>query len=88
MLLLGDAAGLVSPLTGEGIPYAMQSGIKGADCAIKYFEDQTSLIESYTRAIDPITEEINNYGLTLQNKLFGSDLHRKNIIKRCYSNAN
>jgi len=33
-LLLGDAAGLVDPFLGEGIPYAIQSGKIAAECII------------------------------------------------------
>lgn len=65
IILLGDAAGLASPLTGEGIPYALGSGIIAADCATKFFEEQLPLVESYTKAIKPLSREINDYALTL-----------------------
>jgi geranylgeranyl reductase family protein len=35
ILLCGDAAGLVDPLTGEGIAYALKSGQIAADCAVE-----------------------------------------------------
>ncbi len=34
-MLVGDSAGLVSPATGEGISYAIESGILAADIAVK-----------------------------------------------------
>ena len=71
MILLGDSAGLASTLTGEGIPYAMEGGIIGANSAIQYFEDQIPLVESYSNDIQPISTEINKYAIILQNKLFG-----------------
>jgi len=85
-ILLGDAAGLASPLTGEGIPYALESGIIAANCATKFFEEQIPLVKSYTKAIEPLSREINDYALTLQNRMFGSDAHRRHIVKMCTSN--
>lgn len=86
VLLLGDAAGLASPLTGEGIPYALESGIIAANSVIKYFEDQVPIVESYTNDIMPVSTEINKYAMVLQNKLFGSDSHRKRFVKMCSQN--
>ncbi|MCK4901781.1 MAG: geranylgeranyl reductase family protein [Thermoplasmatales archaeon] len=86
VILLGDAAGLASPLTGEGIPYALESGIIGANSVIRYFEDQIPIVDSYTDGITPISTEINKYAMILQNKLFGSDSHRRRIVKMCSQN--
>jgi len=86
ILLLGDAAGLASPLTGEGIPYALESGIIAANSVLKYFEDQIPIVESYTNDMIPISTEINNYAMILQNKLFGSDSHRRRVVKMCSQN--
>ncbi len=35
MLLCGDAAGLVHPLTGEGIPYALESGLAAGEASLR-----------------------------------------------------
>jgi flavin-dependent dehydrogenase len=35
MLLVGDAAGAVNPMNGEGIAYAMESGEMAADVAVQ-----------------------------------------------------
>lgn len=86
IILLGDAAGLASPLTGEGIPYALESGIIASNSVSKYFEDQIPIIESYSNGITPITTELNKYAMILQNKLFGSDSHRRRIVKMCTQN--
>lgn len=51
MLVAGDAAGLVDPLTGEGIYYALRSGQIAAECVIDYFQDKIPL-SAYTRAVD------------------------------------
>ncbi|MFW9806951.1 MAG: geranylgeranyl reductase family protein [Candidatus Thorarchaeota archaeon] len=42
-MLVGDAAGLVSPLTGEGISYAIQSGKLAAKVAIDAVNNKTPL---------------------------------------------
>lgn len=42
-MLVGDAAGLVSPLTGEGISFAIQSGILAARIASETIEAKTPL---------------------------------------------
>lgn len=44
-MLLGDAAGLVDPLTGEGIRYALQSGIFAAQAVIQ--KDTPSQVTTY-----------------------------------------
>ena len=41
ILLAGDAAGLVEPITGEGIAFAMQSGFFAAKSIIKAIEERT-----------------------------------------------
>jgi geranylgeranyl reductase family protein len=45
-LLLGDAAGLVDPFLGEGISYAIQSGIIAADCI------STNNVRNYRKRIE------------------------------------
>lgn len=56
VLLAGDAAGLVDPITGEGIGYAMQSGqlaAKAALAALNAGRPQTAL-SHYRRALRPM----------------------------------
>ncbi|AWZ19661.1 Geranylgeranyl reductase [Roseovarius sp. TM1035] len=56
VLLAGDAAGLVDPITGEGIGYAMQSGqlaAKAALTALNAGRPQTAL-SHYRRALRPV----------------------------------
>jgi len=56
VLLAGDAAGLVDPITGEGIAYAMKSGQLAAHSAAAAIADGTSdtAMTHYQRAIRPI----------------------------------
>lgn len=86
-ILLGDAAGLVSPLSGEGIAYALESGIIAANCSINFFEKKTSLVENYTKSISHLAKEINDYALTLQKKVYGSNFRRKLFVKMCANNT-
>lgn len=51
VMLAGDAAGLVDPLTGEGIYYALRSGQMAADAAAALLDRDASL-DGYTRAVD------------------------------------
>lgn len=56
VLLAGDAAGLVDPITGEGIGYAMQSGQLAASAAIAALNvghPETALTR-YRRALRPV----------------------------------
>ena len=53
---------------------------------INYYEDQVPIVESYTKDITPISTEINKYAMVLQNKLFGSDSHRRRVVKMCSQN--
>lgn len=52
LLLAGDAAGLVDPLIGEGIPYALLSGRIAADTALRYLADGSpTLLAAYPAII-------------------------------------
>jgi menaquinone-9 beta-reductase len=52
LFLIGDAARVVEPFTGEGIYYAMRSGELAAEAITKIFrgEDRQSAINEFTRA--------------------------------------
>jgi geranylgeranyl reductase family protein len=49
-LLVGDAAGLIEPLTGEGISYACQSGELAAQSIVSYF-GKPELAAAYSRLV-------------------------------------
>lgn len=53
VLLVGDAAGLVDAMTGEGIFFAMESGKQAAVTIVNYFERGESL-NAYLRRINTI----------------------------------
>lgn len=59
LLLVGDAAGLVDPITGEGIYFAMLSGIKASNAIISALRtNDKNKIDKYTNEIDEITKNI------------------------------
>ena len=52
VVVAGDAAGLTDPLTGEGIYYAIRSGLLAAKCCHSYLLGETSSLESYTKLVN------------------------------------
>ena len=49
-LVCGDSAGLVDPLTAEGIQYAIESGIFAAEAAVDFLRDGSPLV-AYTERV-------------------------------------
>jgi geranylgeranyl reductase family protein len=52
VLIIGDAAGLTDPMTGEGIFYAVKSAKIAAETCSEYFRGKISSLESYTERIN------------------------------------
>ncbi|TMG02032.1 MAG: NAD(P)/FAD-dependent oxidoreductase [Chloroflexi bacterium] len=50
--LVGDAAGLIDPLSGEGIHMAFASGRLAADHTLRYLAGETASMAGYERAVD------------------------------------
>ena len=60
LLLVGDGAGFVDPITGEGIYFAVLSGIKAANTIVKAIKnDDINIIDEYIYEIYNITKSIN-----------------------------
>lgn len=57
LLLVGDAAGLADPLSGEGIAHALHSGLLAADSILAALDSGDFSMNSYQAAIE---QEINN----------------------------
>ncbi len=51
-LVVGDAAGLLEPFTGEGIGYAVRSGQLAADSIIQFLRGRSSSLSSYGDRLD------------------------------------
>jgi len=54
-ILLGEAACFVSPWSGEGISFALRSGMAAANALNSHFDDA---LERYKKACEPLVEEI------------------------------
>jgi flavin-dependent dehydrogenase len=53
--LVGEAAGLISPSTGEGISFALRSG---EECARALNTNITDALQEYIRLCKPLVSEI------------------------------
>ncbi|MEY4984363.1 MAG: hypothetical protein RIR62_2629 [Pseudomonadota bacterium] len=60
VLLAGDAAGFVDPITGEGIAWAVKSGAQAAEAAAEALARGTpdAALDCYSRRIRPVQAEI------------------------------
>jgi digeranylgeranylglycerophospholipid reductase len=54
VLLVGDAAGLTNPITGAGIPAAVQSGIMAASAARAWFAGDPTAPETYREDLEDL----------------------------------
>jgi geranylgeranyl reductase family protein len=52
VILLGDAAGMVDPLTGEGIYYALKSAHLAAEAISEFIRGKTTDLSGYQQSID------------------------------------
>jgi geranylgeranyl reductase family protein len=60
VLLCGDAAGLVEPITGEGIAFAMQSGLYAAEAIIEAAASGRDALPCYQRRYRKITRDFDH----------------------------
>ncbi len=77
VLLAGDAAGLVDPMTGEGIGHAIASGRMAAEAALAALSGgrPEAALPHYARALAPLQSEL-AYARRLQALVFGRLTHR------------
>jgi geranylgeranyl reductase family protein len=72
VLLAGDAAGLVDPITGEGIAYAMQSGAYAAQSVLEALNGKTRNVNTeYRKRCAVITDEL-SYAARIRYFLFSA----------------
>lgn len=69
VLLAGDAAGLVDPITGEGIAFAMESGHLAAQAVIGALKGGEAALPRYTRSLRPALRAI-GHGKALRHLFF------------------
>ena len=87
VLLLGDAAGFVDPIMGDGIAYALESGILAGKAVDMFLTERGDLVFEYTRAVKHIMNEINDYGMKMYNIMHGDRNRRLNMIRMCAVDA-
>lgn len=81
-ILVGDAAGLVTPANGEGIFFAMRSGKLGAQAMIERIRNNRSL-KTYEKTFRKLYAPI-FFGLqTLQSVYYKSDRLRESFVAIC-----
>lgn len=68
VLLVGDAGGLILPITYEGIGSALKSGLLAADAVIKHFEQPDKIAPAYLKSLKPLLDVIGRL-LALQSGL-------------------
>jgi geranylgeranyl reductase family protein len=73
-MLIGDAAGLVSPVSGEGISFALESGLLAADVATEAVRDESPvhIVEYERRMKSTLLEELKDLR-TLAGIMYKSD---------------
>lgn len=69
-LLVGDAAGYIDPITGEGLYYALQSGVLAADAIDRASKAGTkNASKDYLKLVEPIRKEL-RFAFRLQQILY------------------
>ena len=81
ILLVGDAAGLTDPITGEGISYAIESGQCAADAIVKGGDKIEFVINGYEKKLKKIITEL-KYAKFLSFFVYASPTIRKFVFKR------
>ena len=85
VLLVGDAAGLVDPITGEGIAFALESGQEAGKAVIASLEDGRGAYDHYMVGYARLAEDI-QIGKELAQLLYPSKLNA--IFRRVLPKAN
>ncbi|ODS35371.1 MAG: hypothetical protein A7316_03980 [Candidatus Altiarchaeales archaeon WOR_SM1_86-2] len=81
VILIGDAAGFVNPLTGEGIYYAVKSGKSAADAAGKFLENEIDNLEhGYISELKK--KGLMNLSTKLRDEILSSSYEMEEYIKR------
>ena len=81
ILLVGDSAGFVDPITGEGISYALKSGIIAGQCILEGCMDPHLITEKYRKRIkNEILRDL-QIGSFLANFLYGPSWIRAAAFK-------
>lgn len=66
VILVGDAGGFVDPPSGEGIAYALRSGMIAGESVDYCLKTGDNLTQRFTKRVQPIVTNINRYGKALR----------------------
>lgn len=86
IILIGDAAGLVDPITGEGIYFALKSSICAYDSICKYVYEKALLEKSYNKSLKDIHLKINDANCF--KKVFFNEFMQKIFLKKIDGKTN
>ena len=90
VLLIGDAAGLLFPITFEGIGTALKSGILAADSIAQSIKKGGGAAGIYLRALKPIVEiirRLDSWNQKLELKAKGDHLEFSRTLKAAYAHT-
>ena len=90
VLLIGDAAGLLFPITFEGIGTALKSGILAADSIAQSIKKGSGAAGIYLRALKPIVEiirRLDSWNQKLELKAKGDHLEFSRALKAAYAHT-
>ena len=79
IILIGDAAGFVG-VAGEGIPYALESGLNASDSIRKYYDGDGTLLELYETKSKDMVNYL-NWFIPQINKIMFSEKWLKHILR-------
>lgn len=85
-ILIGDAAGLLLPITFEGIGSALKSGLLAADAIFRYFDQAAQAASSYIETLAPLLKVIGRL-CTVQDQLAkskGDDALMAKVLRNAY----
>jgi len=72
VLLVGDSAGFVSPVTGEGLYYSLKGGQLAAEAIAANIKNQTPLTVYQENCLKDFGNDINKHGYFLRERLYKS----------------
>ena len=86
VILIGDAAGLVDPITGEGIYFALRSSMYAYGSICKYVYENTPLDKSYNKSLRAIHIKIDDANCF--KKVFFNEFMQKVFLKKIDGKTN
>ena len=72
LLLVGDSAGFVSPVTGEGLYYSIKGGQLAAEAIVENLNNGTPLEAYHKNCMKTFGNDLNRYGYFLRERLYKS----------------